>query len=97
MCWSGRARARVCERIVRECGERGALIVPVEGDLTQDQLGVPAAERAQLQGQIRHFFHLGALYDLAAEAADLERANVLGTAQRAGSSRTSCRPAAFTW
>ncbi len=68
------------QRIVRECGERGALIVPVEGDLAQDQLGVPAAARAQLQGPIRHFFHLGALYDLEAQAADLERANVIGTA-----------------
>ncbi|HEV2229418.1 MAG TPA: SDR family oxidoreductase [Steroidobacteraceae bacterium] len=67
------------ERVVSDCGERGSLIVPVEGDLTRGLLGVSARDRARLTGTIRHFFHLGAVYDLAAEAGELERANVLGT------------------
>jgi len=67
------------QRVVRECGERGRLIVAIEGDLSQSLLGLTAETRAQLRGKIRHFFHLGALYDLGAQAADLERANVRGT------------------
>jgi NAD(P)-dependent dehydrogenase (short-subunit alcohol dehydrogenase family) len=67
------------ERILCDLGERGSLVVPVEGDLTRELLGVSAPERERLRGRIRHFFHLGALYDLGAESAELERANVLGT------------------
>ena len=72
------SRARL-ERIVSDCGERGSLILPVEGDLTRELLGVSASDRALVAGTIRHFFHLGAVYDLAAETGELERANVLGT------------------
>lgn len=72
------SRARL-ERVVRDCGERGSLIVAVEGDLASELLGVTARDRARLIGGIRHFFHLGAVYDLAAESGELERANVLGT------------------
>jgi NAD(P)-dependent dehydrogenase (short-subunit alcohol dehydrogenase family) len=72
------SRARL-ERIMRDLGERGSLIVPVEGDLTGELLGVSAVDRARLAGTIRHFFHLGAVYDLAAATDELERANVLGT------------------
>jgi NAD(P)-dependent dehydrogenase (short-subunit alcohol dehydrogenase family) len=67
------------ERLLRECGPSAALIVPVEGDLAQAGLGVPAEVRAGLRGRVRHFYHLGALYDLAAAPAELERANVQGT------------------
>jgi NAD(P)-dependent dehydrogenase (short-subunit alcohol dehydrogenase family) len=67
------------ERLVHDCGERGSLIVAIGGDLREDLLGVAARERAQLRGKIEHFFHLGALYDLEAQAPELERANILGT------------------
>lgn len=67
------------DRVVRECGERGRLLIPLEGDLGHEGLGISAADRATLRGKVAHFFHLGALYDLGAEAADLERANVRGT------------------
>ena len=72
------SRSKV-DALVRECGDRGNLIRPVEGDLGEDLLGVPAPGVAELRGRIRHFFHLGALYDLGAQAPELERANVLGT------------------
>jgi NAD(P)-dependent dehydrogenase (short-subunit alcohol dehydrogenase family) len=65
------------QRVVRGCGGRGSLIVPVEGDLEKPLLGV--AEPARLRGKISHFLHLGALYDLGAGDAELERANVRGT------------------
>ena len=67
------------ERLIPEWGDAGRLVVPIEGDLHEDSLGVSARERAGLRGRIRHFFHLGALYDLGAAGADLERANVTGT------------------
>jgi NAD(P)-dependent dehydrogenase (short-subunit alcohol dehydrogenase family) len=72
------SRARL-ERLVEDNAARGKLIIAVEGDLGDEALGVPPAMRERLHGTIRHFIHLGALYDLAAEAAPLERANVAGT------------------
>ncbi|MBS0387935.1 MAG: SDR family oxidoreductase [Proteobacteria bacterium] len=59
--------------------EQRRLIIPVEGDLDAEQLGIAADIRASLQGRIEHFFHLAALYDLNAGEAELQRANVAGT------------------
>ncbi len=72
------SRAKL-DRLVLEWGDAGSHVVPIEGDLQEDLLGVSASNRSQLHGRVKHFFHLGALYDLGAEAADLERANVFGT------------------
>ncbi|HVS75316.1 MAG TPA: SDR family oxidoreductase [Steroidobacteraceae bacterium] len=67
------------ERLRAGCGAGAERLVAIEGDLEADLLGVAGARRAELKGRIRHFLHLGALYDLGAEAGPLERANVLGT------------------
>jgi NAD(P)-dependent dehydrogenase (short-subunit alcohol dehydrogenase family) len=67
------------DRLVRDCGPGGKLLVPVNGNLTEPLLGVSAPERGTMSGHIDHFFHLGALYDLNAADADLTGANVLGT------------------
>jgi short-subunit dehydrogenase len=67
------------ERVLAGCGAQRGLIRPILGDLTQRALGLPAALQDELRGQIQHFFHLGALYDLGADADALESANVLGT------------------
>ena len=67
------------DRLVRDCGLGGKLLVPVNGNLTEPLLGVSAPERGAMSGHIDHFFHLGALYDLSAADADLTDANVLGT------------------
>jgi NAD(P)-dependent dehydrogenase (short-subunit alcohol dehydrogenase family) len=72
------SRAKL-DGLLRDWGAEAGRIVPVEGDLTAPLLGVPAATRSRLRGAIRHFFHLGALYDLEAPDADLDRANVSGT------------------
>ncbi|MCX7892565.1 MAG: SDR family oxidoreductase [Burkholderiales bacterium] len=53
--------------------------IPVKGDLTQPGLGVSAADRKKLEGKIDHFFHLAAIYDLAASAEEQQQANVEGT------------------
>jgi len=73
-----RSRARF-EQLARELDPDGRWLVALEGDLREPLLGVPEALRAELRGKIRHFFHLGALYDLSADTAELEQANVAGT------------------
>jgi NAD(P)-dependent dehydrogenase (short-subunit alcohol dehydrogenase family) len=54
-------------------------IVPVTGDLTEPFLGLDEAARERLRGTVDHFFHLAAVYDMAADEASNERANVDGT------------------
>ncbi len=54
-------------------------IVPVQGDLAKARLGVSAEKVAELKGKIKHFFHLAAIYDLAADGASQLVANVEGT------------------
>jgi NAD(P)-dependent dehydrogenase (short-subunit alcohol dehydrogenase family) len=53
--------------------------VPVMGDLALPGLGVSAQDVAMLRGQVVHFFHLAAVYDLSASAEALVAANVEGT------------------
>jgi len=60
-------------------GDRKDLVAAVAGDLAEPGLGVTQADRARLAGRIEHFFHLGAVYDLAASAESLDVANILGT------------------
>src|SRR3954449_9433190 len=43
-------------------------IVPVVGDLTEERLGVSDEKIAELKGEVDHFFHLAAIYDMAADA-----------------------------
>jgi NAD(P)-dependent dehydrogenase (short-subunit alcohol dehydrogenase family) len=52
--------------------------VPVEGDLTKPGLGVSPADREKLRN-VDHVFHLGAIYDLEADAAKELRTNIEGT------------------
>jgi NAD(P)-dependent dehydrogenase (short-subunit alcohol dehydrogenase family) len=54
-------------------------VVAVVGDLAKPNLGIAAAELAKLKGKVKHFFHLAAIYDLAADAESQEKANIDGT------------------
>ena len=54
-------------------------IVPVVGDLGKPKLGLAAAELTKLKGKVKHFFHLAAIYDMAADAASQQTANIDGT------------------
>jgi len=54
-------------------------VVAIEGDIARPGLGIGAADRKALQGKVRHFFHLAAIYDLAAGAEEQLRVNVEGT------------------
>jgi len=65
---------------LREAWGAGAeRAIPVFGDLTQENLGVSAEDAKKLEGQVAHFYHLAAVYDLAADAESQVRVNVEGT------------------
>ena len=53
-------------------------IVPVLGDLSQERLGCGEVI-GELRGEIDHFFHLAAIYDMTADAEAQRIANVEGT------------------
>jgi NAD(P)-dependent dehydrogenase (short-subunit alcohol dehydrogenase family) len=60
-------------------GADGARVVPIAGDLSQSSLGVSEEDLLTLRGEVDHFFHLAAIYDMAAGAEAQEVANVEGT------------------
>ncbi len=53
--------------------------VPVFGDLTAKKLGVAAEDLKKLKGQIDHFYHLAAVYDLSADEESQVAVNIEGT------------------
>ncbi|MEM8493107.1 MAG: SDR family oxidoreductase [Pseudomonadota bacterium] len=56
-------------------------VIAVEGDLTKNRLGVKPAWIRKHAGNIRHFFHLAAIYDMQADAESQRASNVNGTKQ----------------
>jgi NAD(P)-dependent dehydrogenase (short-subunit alcohol dehydrogenase family) len=60
-------------------GASSARVVPVYGDLTSKKLGVAADQVKKLKGQIDHFYHLAAVYDLGADEASQIAVNIDGT------------------
>jgi NAD(P)-dependent dehydrogenase (short-subunit alcohol dehydrogenase family) len=60
-------------------GADGARVVPIAGDLSQPGLGVAEEDLVAMRGEIDHFFHLAAIYDITADAESQEVANVEGT------------------
>ena len=54
-------------------------INPVIGDLAEDRLGVSDDDVATLKGDVDHFFHLAAIYDMTADDERNEQLNVGGT------------------
>jgi len=67
------------ERLKARWGAAADRVIPVKGELGKAYLGVSPALRAELDGRINHFFHLAAVYDLKADAAAQEEANIDGT------------------
>ena len=63
----------------KEWGANEAQVIAIFGDLAKPMLGVTDAEIAKLTGKVRHFFHLAAVYDLAASPESQELANIDGT------------------
>ncbi|MCE1193669.1 MAG: SDR family oxidoreductase [Acidovorax sp.] len=60
-------------------GVGAARAVPVYGDLTARKLGVSAQDVKALKGKIDHFYHLAAVYDLAADEETQVAVNIEGT------------------
>src|SRR5215207_6511814 len=54
-------------------------IVAVIGDLSQENLGLDEGTISDLKGEIDHFFHLAAIYDMTADEQSQRIANVEGT------------------
>ena len=67
------------EKVKERWGKDADRVVPVIGDLAKPKLGLSAKDIAALKGQIKHFFHLAALYDLNATAEEQVAVNVEGT------------------
>jgi NAD(P)-dependent dehydrogenase (short-subunit alcohol dehydrogenase family) len=60
-------------------GADGARVVPIAGNLSQPGLGVSEEDLLTLRGEVDHFLHLAAIYDMSAGADAQEVANVEGT------------------
>ncbi|QWC84858.1 SDR family oxidoreductase [Nocardioidaceae bacterium] len=64
---------------VRRTWGDDARVVPVEGDLTQDDLGVSHQWATAHRDDVTHFFHVAAVYDMTADDAVNQAMNVEGT------------------
>ena len=60
-------------------GASAARAVPVYGDLTAKKLGVSTEDIKKLKGQVDHFYHLAAVYDLSADEESQTAVNIDGT------------------
>ena len=67
------------ERLRAAAGDQAGRIKPVKGDISEPALGLSEEDKAALKG-VEHFFHLAAIYDMAATDEERNRRlNVLGT------------------
>ena len=53
--------------------------IPIEGDILKPGLGISAKDMEALKGKVDHFFHLAAVYDLAANPEIEMETNIAGT------------------
>src|SRR5689334_10762508 len=54
-------------------------VIAVTGDLGEKKLGVSDEDLDKLRGNVDHFFHLAAIYDMTADDERNEELNVAGT------------------
>ena len=73
------SKAKFKALIEARWSEHQQRLVAVSGDLAKAGLGLSKADRDKLKGQIKHFYHLAAVYDLKASAEDNRIANIEGT------------------
>ncbi len=71
--------AKRCAELLAYWGVDESRAVAVRGDLALPGLGITAAERRKIDGKVKHFFHLAAVYDLKADEASQRSANIEGT------------------
>ncbi|MEJ2514880.1 MAG: SDR family oxidoreductase [Gammaproteobacteria bacterium] len=75
----GSRSSKQVKALMEGWGAKGNRIIPVKGDLTKRNLGISRKETAELEGKIRHFFHLAAVYDMKAPAEVQVQVNLEGT------------------
>jgi NAD(P)-dependent dehydrogenase (short-subunit alcohol dehydrogenase family) len=73
------SKGKLDELIERWGPEAKERVKPVVGDLAEKSLGVPDADRDRLKGDVDHFFHLAAIYDMTADDERNQQLNVEGT------------------
>jgi len=61
-------------------GQDFARVTAIAGDISKPGLGIAPKDARRLKGRVDHFFHLAAVYDLAADPARVVKANVEGVA-----------------
>ena len=67
------------EALAKQRGWDRKRVLPVAGEMTAAKCGLSAAQARALAGKVKHFFHLAAIYDMAASAESMRAANVEGT------------------
>jgi NAD(P)-dependent dehydrogenase (short-subunit alcohol dehydrogenase family) len=67
------------EELRRRWGVDEDRVVGIVGDASEPRLGVSDADVERLRGEIDHFFHLAAIYDMTASAESQRVINVQGT------------------
>ena len=67
------------EALQERFGESSDRLIPIEGDLREPLLGINEATIADLKGNIKHFLHFAAIYDIAASAEQQTKTNIEGT------------------
>ena len=67
------------EALQQRLGDAADRLIPVQGDLREPLLGLSEATIADLKGNIKHFCHFAAIYDLKASAESQIATNIEGT------------------
>jgi NAD(P)-dependent dehydrogenase (short-subunit alcohol dehydrogenase family) len=67
------------DAIAQKMGWDMKRIIVVEGDMLAPRCGLSAAQVRALNGKVKHFFHLAAIYDLTAKAEAQRASNIDGT------------------
>ena len=74
-----KASLKKFDALVKKQGWDPKRVIAVPGDMTAANCGLTAAQVRALTAKVQHFFHLAAIYDLTASAADQQAANIDGT------------------
>ena len=74
-----KASMKKFDAMVKKQGWDPKRVIAVPGDMTAANCGLTAAQVRALTAKIQHFFHLAAIYDLTASAAEQQAANIDGT------------------
>jgi len=67
------------EQLLERFGTTSDDVIAIVGDLTKPNLGINEGQMAELKGNVSHFYHLAAIYDLNAGAEIQQAVNVQGT------------------